>query len=68
LIEDSEHSREWELRESVGGELVGDVVAEFVFAVSSHFFSWISSKLPRIGRIEHVGIKLDAFDDAEAAW
>jgi hypothetical protein len=73
LIKHPKYSRKRELREFVGGELVGDVVAQLVLwrvvpsLLLDHFEA---AALARVARIEYARIKLDAFreafDDGEA--
>jgi hypothetical protein len=73
LVKNPKYSRERELGEFVGGELVGDVVAQLVlgrvvpFLFLNHFEA---AAFLRVGRIEHVRKEFDAFakafDDGEA--
>ena len=67
LIKYAEDAGERELREFVGGELVGDVVAHFVLGgvVPFLFLDQLeAAAFARVGRIEDVGIKFDAFTQA----
>ncbi len=64
FVEDAEDAGERELRQFVGGELVGDVVTEFVLGsvVPFLFLDQLeAAAFARIGRIEGAGIKFDAF-------
>src|SRR5439155_796370 len=57
LIKDAEDAGEWELRQFVCGELVGDVVAQFVLGSVVPFLfldQFEAAAFTRIGRIEHV--------------
>src|SRR5437899_10945547 len=73
LIKHPKYSGEWELRQFVSGELVGDVVPQLVlgrvvpFLLLDHFET---AAFLRIGWIEYVREKFDAFgqafDDGEA--
>src|SRR5438105_10781990 len=58
FVEHTEDTREGKLREFVGGELVGDVVAEFVLwtVVPFLFLDQLeAAAFARVGRIEDVG-------------
>src|SRR5205814_3286766 len=73
LVKDAEDPGEWQLREFVGGQLIGDVVAQFVLGgvVPFLFLDQIeAAAFSRIGRIEGAGIKFDAltqtFDGGKA--
>src|SRR5437879_3323549 len=73
FVEHTEDAGERKLREFVGGELVGDVVSELVLGCAVPFLfldHFKAAALLRIGWIEYVGEKFDAFaqafDNAEA--
>src|SRR5437763_1710054 len=64
LVKDAEDARERQLRQFIGGELVGDVVAQLVLGgvVPFLFLDQLeAAAFARIGRIEGAGIKFDTF-------
>src|SRR5437762_215731 len=64
LVKDAEDARERQLRQFIGGKLVGDVVAQLVLGgvVPFLFLDQLkAAALTWIGRIEGAGIKFDAF-------
>src|SRR4029077_14520642 len=64
LVKDAEDAGERQLRQLIGGELVGDVVAQLVLGgvVPFLFLDQLeAAALAWIGRIEGTGIKFDAF-------
>src|SRR5437667_3425202 len=73
FVEDAENPGERELGEFVGSELVGNIMPQLVLGCAVPFLfldHFEAAAFLRIGRIEHVGKKFDAFrqasDDAEA--
>ena len=73
FVKHSEYAGERKRGEFIRGDLVGDVVTEFVLGCAVPFLfldHFEAAALLRIGRIEYVGKKFDAFsqtfDDAEA--
>ena len=67
LVEDAEHSWKRKLRQFVGGELVGDVVAQLVLRGVVPFFlldQLEGAAFARVARVEYPRIKLDAFRQA----
>ena len=73
FVKHTEHAREWKRRELVCGDFVGDVVPQLVLrriVPFSFLDQFEAAALLRVGRIEDVRKKFDAFaqafDDAEA--
>ena len=73
FVKDSEHTGEWKRGEFVCGEFVGDVVPQLVLGRVVPFSlldQFEAAALLRVGGIEHVREKFDAFaqafDNAEA--
>ena len=67
FVEDAEDAGKWDLRQLVGGELVGDVVAKLVLR-GVVLFLFLDQRegaaFARVGRVEGAGEKFDAFAQA----